>query len=889
EKPAMPVAGWAAALAGAVAVALPSILLYAAGLGRVLPLTMALAFVAVGLGVAAGAVRQRGRALEWLTLRSVLPITLMAGILLYPLVFRGLDVQRRQRMQDAAEFFDEGRDPGVLFALERVLSEAAASPVLRRALAAPPGDARRQDTLDSLAMTLLRTALPATRTPYDVHLRFLDAEGRTAGRFGVSEQRLGPSALDQLDADVFDIARQMYAERGEGGPLVDQFTGREPDRFQYVGLLPVGDPPEGWILAQAEPRPLWQQGGGVPLLRVLLPSGYGNLYASLSLAEFRDGVLVRSSGRDFGRYRLDPAVRQALVAREDLWRSERVDERRYLSYYRREPFEARMPLLTPEQQMIDAVRVPAFAPFDHLYYLLRLTVAGLMIGLLFFGAGLVLRRRAGVLPAPRVRFRDKVLNAFLAVGIFAILAVGALGVRVVSEENERAVQSWLRQHLERVEDALVLEARGEELPYRVVERVRLDSLAARVGLDLNLYRDGRLIRSSRPQFRYERLLDERLPIGAYEALYYDGYKFTYAEERLGRFRYTAGYRALLDEEGRPAYVVSIPTLPEQERIEEERARTLAYLFGALLLLVVVVMATAALLANALARPVARLRTGLRDVARGRFERKLPVGTRDEIGELVETFNEMQEQLAESRRKLAQQERQLAWREMARQVAHEIKNPLTPMKLSVQHLRRTFDDAAAGEAAPAPAPDARFARLFERVTGTLIEQIDTLARIANDFSTFARMPTRVLERLDLNEVVRQAVRLMQNEAEAEIALDLAPEPLVVEADQEELRRTFINLLKNAIQALPEDGAGAVRVTTQREGEGAYAAVIDTGTGIPDALHAKIFEPNFSTKTSGTGLGLAIARKTVEEHGGAIGFETEAGVGTTFWVRLPLAEA
>ena len=161
------------------------------------------------------------------------------------------------------------------------------------------------------------------------------------------------------------------------------------------------------------------------------------------------------------------------------------------------------------------------------------------------------------------------------------------------------------------------------------------------------------------------------------------------DEELGSFAYTAGYRSLTDERGTPHYVVSIPTLPEQERIEEERARTIAYLFGALLLLVLVVMVTASLLANALTRPIVQLRAGLQSVAAGHFERIADVDSQDEIADLVDSFNTMQDQLEESQQLVGEQQRQLAWREMARQVAHEIKNPLTPMKFIHSTSARCF--------------------------------------------------------------------------------------------------------------------------------------------------------------------------------------------------------
>ncbi len=898
EKRAWP--AWALGLGAALAATLPLVLLYAVfGAQRLVPWPMAGIFLAVGFALAAFGPARQGGSLGLLTLRGVLTSIFLTSILLYPMFYSGLGVQRSVRMQDAAESFGEGRDPRVLFAIRHVLEEARLDPTVGAALADTAHAERRRAYLDSLSMVLLRGSLLSSLSAYDVSLLFLDAEGRPAGRYDASDQNLKRAALDQIDHSDFGFLRQMYYDQGSSGVMIEQMTGRlASDRHQYAGVAPLpedaGGAAGGWIMARAEPHSLLQE-GDTPFLRALLPAGYSNLYANLSMAEFNDGVLVRSFGDDFGRYRLDAAVRKDLMTRPEGWYDEKVKERRFLTYYRRARLDPDAgPILAPVAHKVIAVRVPALTTFDHLYYLLRLTVAGLFVGVPFYGLGLYLRRRAGLLPAPRVRFRDKVLNAFLVVGIIAVTAVGFLGVSVVTGENERAVQSWLRQHLERVEETLALDAQGDEMSYRVLERTPIDSLAARAGLDLNVYEAGRLLRYSRPQLVRERLIDVRLPVQAYQALYLDGYQFTFVEERLGTFTYTAGYRALLDEQGQPAFVVSVPTLPEQERIEEERARTVAYLFGALLLLVVLVMGTASLLANALSRPIARLRVGLEEVARGHFERKLPVDTRDEIGELVQTFNVMQEQLSESRRKLAQQERQLAWREMARQVAHEIKNPLTPMKLSVQHLRRAFEDAEGtgdGEAAESRR-NGRFARLFERITGTLVEQIDTLARIANEFSSFARLPTRLLERLDLNEVVREAVSLMQAEAGAEIELDLTDEPLVLEADREEVRRIYINLLKNALQALPTDRPGRVAVSTRRQPaqEGrpacAYSTVADNGLGIPKSLHDRIFEPNFSTKTSGAGLGLAIARRSIEELDGQIGFETEEGRGTTFWVCLPL---
>lgn len=627
--------------------------------------------------------------------------------------------------------------------------------------------------------------------------------------------------------------------------------------------------------------------GGTPISGVLLPSGSSDaLFDMFSAAEFRDGFLVRSTGRDFERYRLPEDVAQALLREPAVWKNERSEGGAWQSYYMRgEP--ASVVGSSPGAMQVFAVRAPRITLFDHLYYLLRLTMGGLVIGLLCYLVGVRVRHWRGLLPAPHIRFRDKVLNALIGIGIILVGLVGVVGEQAVTVESRQSVQRWLDRHLDRVEQVLASEARSGERPSSVLERMPVDSLAARVGIDLNVYEGSTISRLSRPQLIRDRLVDRRLPIEAYKALYTDADRVTFTDERVGSFTYMAGFRALVGEEGRPRYVVSTPILPEQEIIEEERADTVAYLFGSLLLLVLLVVLTGLLLANAISKPIARLRSGLKEVAVGRFGNTLPVDSRDEIGELVETFNEMQHQLSESRIKLARQERQLAWREMARQVAHEIRNPLTPMKLSVQHLRQAFAHRVKG-------PDARngFSQVFDRITGTLIEQIDSLARIASEFHAFARMPSREMQRIDMNDVIREAIALMQEESEIDIRSALSEAPLFIEADRAELRRTYINLIKNAIQAIPAPESGKVEVRTEPE-EAAGKAwgcsyVVDNGSGIDDEVGQKIFEPHFSTKTSGTGLGLAIVKKSIEEMRGTIGFTTEVGEGTVFQVRFPLID-
>lgn len=838
-------------------------------------------FAVIFAGALYGSVTPTGGR-DVLTVRGLLFSVFVVTLLLYPLLYEGMDAQRRDRMAEAARSFAEGYDPRAVYSLRQDLRTAdeELAPFLAGS------SARNTPELDSVATEIVRRSLLTSLTTYELSLTVLTPEGSVRRRYTASGPQAAQAKVERGDRTAFNALRRTYERQLSPGPVIDRLSGgygggRIGAEFQYAGLLraqSVGD--AGWVLLRAMPRSLLPgTGSGVP--RVLLPDGsFSDLYAEVSLAEFREGILVRSFGRGFERVQLPRAYQATLAQQGGTWREESVRNRQYLTYYTRSGSGGRTSTI--------GVRIPSILAFDHLYYLLRLTVAGLGVALVIYLMGLFGRYRRGRVPAPRIRFRDKVLNAFLIVGVVSMVAVGVVGMQVVTNENERVLDRRLHDHLTRVEETLALEARPEEPLWRVAERMDVDSLAARVGLDVQVYEEGHLIGTSQPRLIRDGLVDERLPGAVYHQLYGETHRFTTAAAAIGTFRYRVGYQTLVDDTGRPRIVIGVPTLAQQEQVAQEQARMLAYLFGALLVLVIMVMLTAVLLANALTQPIARLREGLEAVGEGRFARALPVETRDEIGDLVRTFNDMRAQLAESRRKLAQQERELAWREMARQVAHEIKNPLTPMKLSIQHLRRAFDRVTTG-----PGNDESFEALFDRITSTLVEQIESLVRIANEFSTFARLPTRVLETLDLNEVIREAVRLLNREgAPDRISLSLHPEPLLVEADREELRRTYINLLKNALQALPNEGDGTVLVTTGPEegdsGPVVRSRVIDDGSGIPSDVRDKIFEPSFSTKTSGTGLGLAIAKKSIDELGGDIGYESEEGEGTTFWIRLPLVD-
>ena len=252
--------------------------------------------------------------------------------------------------------------------------------------------------------------------------------------------------------------------------------------------------------------------------------------------------------------------------------------------------------------------------------------------------------------------------------------------------------------------------------------------------------------------------------------------------------------------------------------------------------------------------------------------KIEIGdTSEEINVLVNSYNSMIDELEESAVKLATSEREQAWREMATQVAHEIKNPLTPMRLTVQNFQRKFDPT-----------DENIHKKVDEYSKTLIQQIDTMSSIASAFSNFAKMPAQQNETLNVVKIVKLALDIF-NEEYIEFSSDT--EEIIVKFDRTQLIRVVTNLVKNGIQAIPNKREPKIKVSVRTENNQVIITVSDNGAGVLEENKMKVFEPKFTTKTSGMGLGLAMVKNIVEMHKGTISFESEPNKGTTFKVTIP----
>lgn len=293
-----------------------------------------------------------------------------------------------------------------------------------------------------------------------------------------------------------------------------------------------------------------------------------------------------------------------------------------------------------------------------------------------------------------------------------------------------------------------------------------------------------------------------------------------------------------------------------------------FLFIALVILVIAVV-VAIWLSRRITRPLAALVTGTEELGRGNLDYRISQTTNDEIGELVQHFNRMGSELKESQERAIYLEKMAAWQEIARRLAHEIKNPLTPIQLTIQEMVDQYEGK-----------DQDYAQLLQECHGIIREEIDNLRRLVREFSDFGRLPELQRSPGDINALIRDVEGLYTHRKIDSHLAESLPE---INFDEDRIRRVLINLIENAAQADPKEQP--ISITSQLENEGILITVEDKGTGVSAEIQEKIFEPYFTTKNNGIGLGLAITRKMVEEHGGNISLDSTPGKGSTFSVWLP----
>ncbi len=475
-------------------------------------------------------------------------------------------------------------------------------------------------------------------------------------------------------------------------------------------------------------------------------------------------------------------------------------------------------------------------------------------------------------------FRYKILTTITGGISLALFLVGFATVAYIVfqydkdevkklERRAKIITTRLENELQRNEQASTM---GEDELDAMIK-----NLSDMYRSDINLFDAyGNLLSSTQSGIYDQNIIARKMNARAYLKFRQEFASQVTQEESIGKLNYTAAYMPLRNMFGDIIGYMNIPYFSKEKDLMDRISNFLIALINLYLLIFLILVGLSLFMARALTTPLDIIRNHLRKTSLGGTPIFLQWHTKDEIGKLVNEYNTMLIELQNSANKLAQSEREGAWREMAKQVAHEIKNPLTPMKLNIQRLQMAFNE---GKEDIQP--------LFDKVTRLLIRQIDSLSEIATAFSSFAQMPQGTPQTVDANHLMRDVTQLFSEHKDVNIHLSLLDKPALVKVDPNQLSRVLTNLVKNAIQAMQEGRRGEICLQTAENDSKILLNVHDNGSGIPDELQQNIFVPSFSTKTSGMGLGLAISKKIINNAGGDIYFQTEAGKGTTFTIELP----
>jgi two-component system, NtrC family, nitrogen regulation sensor histidine kinase NtrY len=394
--------------------------------------------------------------------------------------------------------------------------------------------------------------------------------------------------------------------------------------------------------------------------------------------------------------------------------------------------------------------------------------------------------------------------------------------------------------------------------------------------DINLYYPtGDLLATSRLEIFQTGLQGEKMdPVALFEMQKEKRAQFIH-REKIGSLSYRSAYVPFKNSQGKLLAYLNLPYFTKQSELQAALSTLVVTIINIYIILILITIVITVLISNQITKPLNMLQQRFRQLKLGDKYEQIQYERKDEIGSLVAEYNKMVIELERSFDLLARSERESAWREMAKQIAHEIKNPLTPMRLSVQQLQKIWKEKRED-----------YDSYLGNVTATLIEQIDNLSAIASEFSNFAKMPAINIASVDLVDLIARTVELFGGSDAYSINYKASEEHITINADREQLSRVFMNLIKNAIQSIPESRKGKINITIEKEEKQVAVIVSDNGNGIPDDVKPKLFTPNFTTKSSGMGLGLTIVRNILDQLAGEISYTTKPGAGTKFTIKIPL---
>ncbi|MEJ7556836.1 MAG: HAMP domain-containing sensor histidine kinase [Pedobacter sp.] len=600
-----------------------------------------------------------------------------------------------------------------------------------------------------------------------------------------------------------------------------------------------------------------------------------NDYNNYSIAFYKDGKLESQSGKY--TYKISSAEYSLKQAKSFFY-----SDTSYYSHLVYSPVKSKLVVISKEN--VSSIMLLATLSFFFLVFIIFSVILYTMIWLLknideSWGGWFNINRSL-MINANKILYKTRIQLSIVLSVVATLLIVGWATYFYISKEYRIQQDDFIKDKIRKVQQSYEKQIAVSGIP-RVSDNSINDfnQFADINAAYLNLFdTNGMLIYTSLPKMFDLGIISKRMGALAFINLSkLQKSEYVNAGEKIGSFTYSAAYAPIRDAQNQTVGYIAVPYYANEADYQSKIGIFINTLINIYALVFVGIGILAVFLANQITSPLTFIQESIRKTKLGQKNQPIQWSRHDEIGSLIREYNKMIAALEESASKLARSERESAWREMAKQVAHEIKNPLTPLKLGVQLLEKSWKEK-----------DPNFESKFERFNKSFIEQIDSLSTIASEFSNFAKMPDTKLEKLSLLPIINQAGNVFTSFEQVEIyILNHARGELSIQGDKDQLLRVFNNLLKNSIEASKDNQKSLIKITIVNDRKQVYIEVEDNGKGIDEQLRTKIFVPNFTTKSSGTGLGLAFVKQAVENAGGSISFKSFLNVGTTFYLTFPLS--
>ncbi|MDQ3193630.1 MAG: ATP-binding protein, partial [Bacteroidota bacterium] len=598
---------------------------------------------------------------------------------------------------------------------------------------------------------------------------------------------------------------------------------------------------------------------------------FDKLISTPIITEYAGGEIVSSTNQDLSKANtlsLD-AFHESIKFRNDKneWRYEIINNEKYRTYY----------IVAPQDKGSVGERIFSISlkrndfnltTFFYLKFILFVVLIYLL-ALAVFGLLFIFK-----IKELRLNFREKLFSSFFIVSVIPIVLLAIYTRSFIKDKYDFNFQNAIISDLNLVSQSVKTnQLRLNNLDSLSKEQDRLLTKSlAQTDKNFNLFLKTKLVSTTNEELYKSDLLDMRVDADAYYNIVYLRKDFFSKSEQIGVYSFIVGYKPFFDSKNNIIGLMSSQTVYKQNEVNEELTEILTFIFGIYFIVIIILLVFVTFLTDRISQPILRLQNATERISMGDSNVALNINRKDEIGDLVNSFNKMSKELESSKDKLKKAEREAAWRDIARRVAHEIKNPLTPMKLSIQHLYEVYNNGNKDN----------FTDVLKKTRNIIINEIDKLNRIATEFSAFAKLSGTNYEETDLNEVIEEVVNLYRSAPDIEFRECLDKNIQNIFADKQELNRVFQNLIKNSIQAI--DDNGIIELRTYSEGQCVVTEIIDNGSGIDPNIMKELFEPNFSTKSTGMGLGLAITKKTLDDMKADILFESTLNSGTKVIIRF-----